>query len=92
MGACPARRDDLVVIPSDGVGKERSDVNLSHLYVATHQDEMRKAAADERIARSGQIEQPSRLGAAAKSLWSLLSGPADRPVVLPTLTNYPFRG
>ncbi|HYX11935.1 MAG TPA: hypothetical protein VE817_08140 [Candidatus Acidoferrum sp.] len=81
------------MIPSDGIGKERSDVNsLKHFYVAAHLDEMRKSAADERLARSLQIERPSRVGALRNSLWSLLNGSAERPVVLPNLTNYPYRG
>jgi hypothetical protein len=89
----PVRRDDLVVIPSDGIGKERSDVNsLKHFYVAAHLDEMRKSAANERLARSLHVERPSRLGAALKSLWSLLNGAAERPVALPNLSNYPYRG
>ena len=67
--------------------------SLSHLYVAAHQDEIRKAAANERLARTQQTSHnPSRIGAAFKSVWSLLSGPAERPVAVPTLTNYPFRG
>ena len=67
--------------------------SLSHLYVAAHQDEMRKAATNERLARTQQISQnPSRIGAAFKSVWSLLSGPAERPLALPNLTNYPYRG
>jgi hypothetical protein len=66
--------------------------SLSHLYVAAHQDEMRKAAANERLAQTQQTSQPSRIGAAFKSVWSLLSGPAERPLALPNLTNYPYRG
>jgi len=68
-------------------------ISLSHLYVAAHQDEMRNGAANERLARTLQTPQrPSRIGAALKSLWSLLSGPAERPLALPNLTNYPYRG
>ena len=67
--------------------------SLSHLYVAAHQDEMRRAAANERLARTQQTSQhPSRIGAALKGVWSLLSGPAERPLTLPNLTNYPYRG
>jgi hypothetical protein len=67
-------------------------ISLSHLYVAAHQDEMRKAAANERLVRTLQTSQPSRIGAALNSVWSLLSGPAERPLALPNLTNYPYRG
>jgi hypothetical protein len=93
VGGRRVQRDDLVVIPTDGIGKERSDVNsLNHLYVAAHLDEMRKSAANERLARSLPVGRQSRVGAALKSFWSLLSGPVDRPVAVPNLTNYPFRG
>ena len=67
--------------------------SLSHLYVAAHQGEMRKAAANERLAATNSANPRSfRPGAALKSVWSLLSGPAERPLVVPTLTNYPYRG
>ena len=68
-------------------------ISLSHLYVATRQDEMRTAAANERLAAKKLTSPRSfRPGAALKNVWSLLSGPADRPMVVPTLANYPFRG
>jgi hypothetical protein len=93
VGGAGAERDDLVVIPNTGSGKERSDVNsLSHLYVAAHLDEMLDRAAMERLARKPAAKRPNRIGAAAKSVWSFLSGPAERPMTLPTLTNYPYRG
>jgi hypothetical protein len=81
------------VIAIDAIGKERSDVNsLSHLYVAAHQDEMLKQAANERLARKQPaIKRNSRLVATVRSVWSLLSGPAERPLT-PTLSNYPYRG
>jgi hypothetical protein len=70
--------------------------SLSHLYVAAHQNEMLTIGANERLARkpaSRQARKSDRtLGAALKSAWSLLSGPAERPISLPTLTNYPYRG
>ena len=66
--------------------------SLSHLYVAAHQNEMLNLAANERLAALAGKNQPKvRLGAAVKSVWSLLSGPAERPLT-PTLTNYPYRG
>ena len=37
-------------------------------------------------------QRPSLIGAALKSVWSLISGPAERPLALPNLTNYPYRG
>jgi hypothetical protein len=81
--------------PDHGIRKERSDVNsLSHLYVAAHQNEKLAAAASERLARQARSTRTNEhdLGAAFKSVWSLLSGPADGPVNLPDLTNYPYRG
>lgn len=67
--------------------------SFSHIYVAAHQDEMRKSAANERLARQGHVAKgPSRFGAALKGVWSLLNGTAERPVTLPNLTNYPYRG
>jgi hypothetical protein len=67
--------------------------SLSHLYVAAHQNEMRTLAANERLAATAHSsESKVNLRAAVKSVWSLLSGPADRPAGIPTLTNYPYRG
>ena len=65
----------------------------SHLYVAAILDEKRASAAAERLASKPSTPSPiiARLDAAAKSAWSLLSGPAERPST-PTLINYPFRG
>jgi hypothetical protein len=82
------------MVPSTGIGKERSDVNsLSHLYVAAHQNEMLNRAANERLASTGNTsESKVKLGSAFKSVWSLLSGPAERPMGTPTLINYPYRG
>jgi hypothetical protein len=82
------------MVPSNGIGKERSDVNsLSHLYVAARQDEMLKLAASERLARKQPAtKRQNRLGAAVKNVWSFLTGPAERPLDLPTLSNYPYRG
>ena len=66
--------------------------SLSHLYVAAHLDEMLNLAAQERRAGKTSAKSPSRIGAAAKNAWSFFSGPAERPVQLPTLTHYPYRG
>ena len=66
--------------------------SLSHLYVSAHLDEMRNDAANERLARKTSTEHSSRIADFAKSVWSLLTGPAERPMTLPTLTNYPYRG
>ena len=67
--------------------------SLGHLYVAAHLDEMLNQAAAERLAKQASTSNhKARLTAAAKSLWSLLSGPAERPLELPTLNSYPYRG
>ena len=71
--------------------------HLSHLWIAAHLDEMRANAAQERLAAAASTKSAdgfkSRFNAAAKSAWSLLSGPAERPLTpTPTLVNYPFRG
>ncbi|HLO36807.1 MAG TPA: hypothetical protein VK194_12020, partial [Candidatus Deferrimicrobium sp.] len=60
--------------------------SLSHLYVAAHLDEMLNRAANERLAPKRPARKLS-FRAAAKSVWSFLSGPADRPMSLPTLTD-----
>ncbi len=66
--------------------------SLSHLYVAAHQNEMLNLAANERLAALAGAHEPKvNLGAAFKSVWSLLSGPAERPAT-PNLVNYPYRG
>ena len=65
--------------------------SLSHLYVQAHLDEMLNLAANERLAPKRPARQV-KVGAAVKNVWSFLSGPADRPLNLPTLTNYPYRG
>jgi hypothetical protein len=68
-------------------------VNLNLLDVAARQAEMRKAAANERLARTQRAAAPAfDLGAALRNAWSFLTGPADRPMSTPTLTNYPYRG
>jgi hypothetical protein len=82
------------VIPSDGIGKERSDVNtFSSLLVSAHQDALLAEAAAERLARSASTAspRPNRIAAAAKSVWSLLPVANDRPATAPTLNDYPFR-
>jgi len=83
--------------PDLRIRKERSDVNsLNHLYVAARQNEMLRSAANERLAtqadRGNGHDRKARLSAAAKGVWSFFNGPAERPMTLPTLVNYPYRG
>ena len=66
--------------------------SLSHLYVAAHLDEMLNLSASERLVPSTPSHRLERVSSAVKSAWSLLTGPADRPMQLPALTNYPYRG
>ncbi len=66
--------------------------SLIHLYVAAHLDEMLIQAANARLVASTSSERKGRLTGAIKNVWSLLSGPAERPMTLPALTNYPYRG
>lgn len=66
--------------------------SLSHLYVAAHLDEMLAQAAAARLVANASSKRKVRLTDAVKSAWSLLSGPAERPMTLPALTNYPYRG
>ena len=68
---------------------------FSNLLVSARQDALLAEAAAERLARASRTpdsDRPNRLADAVKSVWSLLSGPAERPMTLPTLTNYPYRG
>jgi hypothetical protein len=66
--------------------------STSHLFVGAILDEKRAAAAAERlVAKPSTTSLTRHIAYGAKSLWSLLRGPADRPST-PTLVNYPFRG
>ena len=82
------------VIPSYGIGKERSDVNsIASIVVAAHIDALLAESAAERLARSAQTKsnRPNRVASAAKSVWSFLSGGYDGPAT-PILADYPYRG
>jgi hypothetical protein len=65
---------------------------LSSMLVSARQDALLAEAAAERLARIARPSRPNRIAAAATTFWSLLSGHAERPMTLPTLTDYPFRG
>jgi len=68
-------------------------VNITSLYVKAQVDEMLARGANERLARSAKtsVDGRNRLTDAVKGVWSLLGGDSDRPMTLPTLTDYPFR-
>ena len=61
------------------------------IVVAAKIDALHAEAAAERLARSAKPASPSRIASALKSVWSTVSGPAERPLELPRLTDYPFR-
>ena len=67
---------------------------INNLLVSARQDALLAEAAAERLAQASkpQVDHPNRIANAVKSVWSLLSGPAERPMTLPALTNYPYRG
>ena len=66
--------------------------SLSYLYVTAHQNEMLNLAANERLASQFAALRPNRLTAVLKSVRSLLNGSAARPLDVPKLTDYPYRG
>jgi hypothetical protein len=82
-----------VVIPTTG-SERRSDVNAyTTIYVQAHIDELHAEAASERLARNARTSAANRnrLADAVKSVWSLLNAPIERPMTMPTLSDYPFR-
>jgi hypothetical protein len=68
-------------------------VTIHSLHVPAHQNELLAEAAAERLARTARTpaDRQNRLVDAVKSGWSLITGPADRPVGLPPLSDYPYR-
>ena len=64
---------------------------LTTMVAQAHIDELLAEAAAERLARNARPADPhpGRIATALKSVWSTLSGAADRPVA-PTLANYPY--
>ena len=62
------------------------------IIVAAKIDALHADAAAERLARSSKPEshKPNRIAIALQSVWSTVSGPAERPV-LPRLADYPYR-
>jgi hypothetical protein len=63
------------------------------IYVQAHIDELRAEAASERLARNARTTTAdrNRLADAVKSVWSFLNAPIERPMTMPTLSDYPFR-
>jgi hypothetical protein len=84
---------DLDVIPMTGSRKERSDVFHNSQLASVHIDELLAQSAAERLARSARSEsrRHNRIASAFSSVWSSISGAANGPTPLPTLTDYPFR-
>jgi hypothetical protein len=64
------------------------------IIVTNHIFELHAEAAANRLAneaRRSESRRNSRIAAALTSLRSLLSNPADDPMALPKLTEYPYR-
>ena len=65
---------------------------MNSIYVAHRLNELRAEAAAVRLAKEAhQDAGPNRLTAAVKSVWSLLTGPAERPSIETNFTHAPFR-
>lgn len=64
------------------------------IVVSAHINELLAESAAERLARSARPTSPRehRFASAVRSVWSTLSGPVSRPMSLPELSDYPFRG
>jgi hypothetical protein len=94
VGTEPVEAHDLGVIPMTGSGKERSDVFHNSQLASVHIDELLAQSAAQRLARSARSEsrRHNRIASAFSNVWSSISGAANGPTALPTLTDYPFRG
>jgi hypothetical protein len=82
------------VIPTTGIRKgETRTVNaLASYLVAIHIDTLLAESAANRQAKLGMNpDRANPLVSALNAVRSLLSAPADRPLALPKLTDYPYR-
>jgi hypothetical protein len=88
--------DASAVIPTNGI-PERRDQNVnafafSHLLVADHINTLLAESAANRqakLARSADRANP--LTSVLKTVRSILATPADKPLALPPLNDYPYR-
>ena len=62
--------------------------------VSARIDELLAQSRAERLARSAQStsRHENRITSAFKAVWSNFTGPVARPMTLPELSDYPFRG
>ena len=61
------------------------------IVVAAKIDALHAEAAAERLARSTKPASQNRIASALKSVWSTVTGGAERTLELPRLTDYPYR-
>lgn len=64
------------------------------IYVKSHQNAMQAEAAANRLAKgakSSGSRSGHRIAAALTSVRSILTNPAEGPMPLPKLTDYPYR-
>ena len=67
---------------------------MNSIVVSAHIDELLAESKSERLARSARStsRHENRFASAVKAVWSNFTGPAARPMTLPELSDYPFRG
>jgi hypothetical protein len=64
------------------------------IYVASHINDLQAEAAANRLAKQAkgsESRSKSRIAAALTSVRSILTNPAEGPMPLPKLTDYPYR-
>lgn len=68
--------------------------SFAMIYVKSHQHELQAEAAANRLAKgakSSESRSGHRIAAALTSVRSILTNPAEGPMPLPKLTDYPYR-
>jgi hypothetical protein len=67
---------------------------INSIVVSAHIDELLAESNAERLARSARStsRHENRIISAFKAVWSNFTGPVARPMTLPELNDYPFRG
>jgi hypothetical protein len=84
------------VIPTNGI-PERRDQNVnaftfSHMLVADHINTLLAESAANRQAKlARRSDRTNPFVSAIKAVRSLLATPADKPLALPPLNDYPYR-
>jgi hypothetical protein len=88
--------DASAVIPTNGI-PERRDQNvnafaLSHLLVADHINTLlAESAANRQAQLARRTDRTNSFASVIKAVRSLLATPADKPLALPPLNDYPYR-